>query len=116
MKLVFYSVTGNCRRIANKLSEKFSIKIEHISEYSGDDYILLTPTYNTGQIPRPVENFLIENHLNCKGTIVSGNTNWGPLFANAGKLIQEKFDIITLIKIEQEGTAHDLEKIGGLFN
>lgn len=113
--LVYYSVTGNCKRFAEKINKKHNYPICSIREYKNGKFILLTPTYGFGEIPAPTKKFLSENRENCIGVISSGNMNWGNMFAIAGDKASLEFDIPLLMKIEQAGNAQDIETFGGLI-
>lgn len=116
MKLVYYSLTGNTRRFANKLKEKYSTEIEELKNYEQGEYILATPTYKFGEVPEDVTKFLQINSDKCKGVIAGGNRNWGSTFACAGDTIAQDFNIPLILKIEQAGNTEDIEFLSEYFS
>ena len=118
MLIIYYSRFGNTYSfIKNHISNDYKkVRIENIQEDSDlpQQYVLFTPTYNFGEIPEEVVEFLDKYHSKCLGTVVNGNRNWGDKFANAGRLIQEKYGIPCLYKYEMRGNkkvAEEVEKI-----
>lgn len=110
MNLVYFSLTNNTKRFAERIADLF----ESVStlEYSKqEDFVLVTPTFGYGQAPVQVVNFLKKNSKNCKGVISAGHKNWGKHFATAGDMINWEFGIPCLMKIEQAGEEIAKEKI-----
>lgn len=117
MQLVYYTLTYNTKRLAERLGEElFNVEPISIKQYDGqDEFILLTPTLGYGHSPLQVEYFLEKHHANCIGTISTGHKNWGEHFATAGDHIQEKHGIPHLLKVEQRGQEVTIEKFREVF-
>ena len=78
MKIVVFSLTGNCKRFVDmcKIPEEDVIDLFDIDYEVDFDYILITPTIGFGQVPEGVTEFLETNHKHLKGVVGSGNKNW----------------------------------------
>src|SRR5699024_12875273 len=72
-------------------------------------FILITPTYNFGQIPEEVVEFLDNYGSNMEGVISCGNRNWGQAFGQAGDKISDMYDVPLLQKLELHGYNKDNE-------
>lgn len=108
MQLFYYSRTNNTKRFINKLES--DIDCFNINEaYPQESFILITPTYNFGQIPEEVEEFLENYGSNMVGVISCGNRNWGAAFGQAGNKISDRYDVPLLHKIELSGNKKDKE-------
>lgn len=99
----YYTLTNNSKKLAVRLGQLFNKQVASIQEYKGGNYILVTPTLGSGDMPLKVKYFLEEHGEACIGTITSGNRNWGQYFAGAGDHIKEVFNIDNLKKVEQKG-------------
>lgn len=116
MKVVCFSLTGNCQKFLNYCA----IPSENIiflkpQTIIKDPYILITPTVGFGQIPETVQHFLEINHIYLKGVISSGNRNWGPNFALAGDIISKSYNVPVLMKIELLGNKQDYENFNKIY-
>jgi protein involved in ribonucleotide reduction len=60
-----------------------------------------------------LDNFLNvkENQDNLKGIIVTGNINFGDLFCKAADLINQKYNVPIVRKIDLRGTDQDVLEI-----
>ena len=110
MKLVYLSLTGNCKRFALKNTEIFD-EIISINEYSNGDFYFVIPTYGFGEIPLEAFKLLKQHKKECKGLIASGNKNWGSNFAVAGDKLSKKYNIPLILKIEQAGNQQDIQTL-----
>lgn len=111
--IVYYSKTNNTERFINKL-QSTSVSI---SDYNGKDkYILLTPTYFFGEIPKKVTDFLETHSKNMVGVISTGNKNWGENFAKAGDKISDIYNVPLLHKMELSGNKKDIEIVDKIVN
>lgn len=110
MKIIVYSLTGNCKRFVDmcKIPKEDVIYLQDIDYDVDFDYILITPTFGFGEVPAAVSKFLVENHMYLKGVVGSGNKNWGERFANASEIISEEYDVPLLMKIELHGSKKDI--------
>ena len=131
MKVIFFSLTGNCKRFVEmcKLPEEDVIDLWEIDYEVDFDYILITPTIGFGKVPEDVERFLGENHKwnfvsrllkiewyagNCNWD-KCGNKNWGNRFAKAAEIISEQYNAPLLMKIELHGNTKDLIKFRKIY-
>ena len=110
MKIIVYSLTGNCKRFVDmcEIPEGDVIYLQDIDYDIDFDYILITPTFGFGEVPAAVSKFLVENHMYLKGVVGSGNKNWGERFANASEIISKEYDVPLLMKIELHGSKKDI--------
>ena len=117
MKVIFFPLTGNCKRFVEicKLPEEDVIDLWEIDYEVDFDYILITPTIGFGKVPEDVERFLGENHKCLKGVVGSGNKNWGNRFAKAAEIISEQHNVPLLMKIELHGNTKDLIKFRKIY-
>ena len=117
MKIIVYSLTGNCKRFVDmcEIPEEDVIYLQDIDYDVDFDYILITPTFGFGEVPAAVSKFLVENHMYLKGVVGSGNKNWGNRFAKASETISEKYNVPLLMKIELHGNTKDLIKFKKIY-
>ena len=87
------------------------MRIDTGSETITDDYILFTYTDGYGDVPSEVESFLAANSMFLKGVVVSGDTGYGDAYCLAGDKIAEEYGVDCLYKVENAGTAQDIEAI-----
>ena len=114
--LVYFSGTGQTKRLIDKINNgNFNVlRIQKGNETIEGDYILVTPTYRKGGIPKPVERFL-QNNKAPREVIGTGNKQWGEYFCGASKKISEMFNIPLIAKIEQSGHFNEVDKIKSYF-
>ena len=106
MRIVYYSFTNNTLAFVEKYFEDYDpMSIEEGSVNC--PFILITPTYDFGQIPEVVEEWLDENHQHMVGVVSNGNRNWGELYARAGDLISDRYNVPLILKIELRGNEED---------
>lgn len=113
MELIYYSKSNNTKRFVDSLEldlEKHSIDSE-----PKDKYVLFTPTYNFGQIPDKVQEFLDKYSDGMVGVISFGNRNWGSLFAVSGNKISDSYGVPLLYKLELSGTQVDRENVENIL-
>ena len=110
MKIIVYSLTGNCKRFVDmcEIPEEDVIYLQDIDYDVNFDYILITPTFGFGEVPVAVSKFLKENYKHLTGVVGSGNKNWGERFANAAEIISSEYNIPLLMKIELHGNKKDI--------
>jgi protein involved in ribonucleotide reduction len=118
MLVVFFSsVSENTLRFIQKLDVpalRIPLKTSDAAEFSVDeDFVLVTPTYGDGNVPKQVIKFLNlkQNRVRCMGVIGSGNRNFHDVFAKAADVIAYKLEIPVLYKFELAGTPEDIEKV-----
>ena len=117
MKIIVYSLTGNCKRFVDmcEIPEGDVIYLQDIDYDIDFDYILITPTFGFGEVPVAVSKFLKENHSHLKGVVGSGNKNWGERFANASEIISKEYDVPLLMKIELHGSKKDISEFKKIY-
>lgn len=117
MKIIVYSLTGNCKRFVDmcEIPEEDVIYLQDIDYDVNFDYILITPTFGFGEVPVAVSKFLKENYKHLKGVVGSGNRNWGERFANAAEIISSKYSIPLLMKIELHGNKKDISEFKKIY-
>ena len=117
MKIVVFSLTGNCKRFVDmcKIPEEDVIDLFDIDYEVDFDYFLITPTIGFGQVPEGVTEFLETNHKHLKGVVGSGNKNWGERFANASEIISREYDVPLLMKIELHGSKKDISEFKKIY-
>lgn len=116
MKVVLFSFTGNCRRFLNmtNVPKENIVELSEIKEMF-EEFILITPTIGFGEVPPQVEEFLSNNYRYSRGVIASGNRNWGKNFANAANIINQKYGIPILMKIELLGNKEDINNFEKIY-
>ena len=117
MKIIVYSLTGNCKRFVDmcEIPKEDVIYLQDIDYDVNFDYILITPTFGFGEVPVAVSKFLKENYKHLKGVVGSGNKNWGERFANAAEIISSKYSIPLLMKIELHGNKKDISEFKKIY-
>lgn len=117
MKIIVYSLTGNCKRFVDmcEIPEEDVIYLQDIDYDVNFDYILITPTFGFGEVPVVVSKFLKENYKHLKGVVGSGNKNWGERFANAAEIISSEYNTPLLMKIELHGNKKDISDFKKIY-
>lgn len=108
--IVYASRTGNVRSIVDKLGiDSVEIKDWLIVI---EPFFIFTYTDGLGNVPKIVEEFMLNNHQYCKGVIASGNTNFGiSNFCGSADKISEMYNIPIVHKIELRGFNNDYQRI-----
>lgn len=110
MNIIYESKTGNVKRFCDKLSA-FGLPVYSIEEAPNEPFVLITYTTLMGMTPMKTDIFLMERHKDCKGVAVSGNRNWGDLFAKSADNINSLYGIPVLHKFELSGLQSDVDKL-----
>lgn len=110
MNYVFASRTGNVESIVNQLGLE-ATRIESGAESVDGDFILFTYTDGYGDVPAEVDSFLAGNSQFLQGVIVSGDKGYGDAYCQAGDKIADDYNVECLYKVENDGTAEDIEEI-----
>lgn len=113
MKIVYFSLTGNCERFAKKLDAS-ATSIKECGTLT-EDSVVIFPTIGFGKVPKPIIRFLKENKNYIKLVVASGNTNWGTNFAVGGEIVTEKLGI-PHDKIELAGTKADVLRVQNMIH
>lgn len=107
IKIAYYSRTGNVKAFVERyLSDYESIDISEVKAINAP-YVLITPTYDFGQVPEVVTKWLRKNNGCMVGVIASGNRNWGDLYGHAGDITSDLYEVPLLAKFELRGTIAD---------
>ena len=69
--------------------------------------MLVTPTYNFGEIPQVVAEFLESNNEYLVAVIGTGNRNWADNFAIAGRKVATRYGVPLIGTVELAGTPED---------
>lgn len=116
INIVYYSKTGQTLGFVEKLLlELKNINVTEIKtseEIIKEPYVLLTPTYMFGEVPKEVDKFfkVEENRDNIIGVVSSGNKNWGvDNFANSGRIISKTLNVPLLHRYEMRGNKKDVD-------
>lgn len=128
MIIAYYSRTGNVRDFVNwylipTLGDGYQAK--NIEEWVADEpYILVTPTYDFGEVPDYVDEWLdttvkfkadygmIDNSEYIKGVIGSGNKNFGSAnYCGAADKISEQYVVLLIHTFELKGNEKEAETI-----
>lgn len=107
--LVIASRTGNGRYIASKIDCSMALSIH--DKIPDEPFLLITYTDLLGAAPEETMSFLRKHWRQCKGAIVTGNTNFGKNFAKAAEVIASCFDIPTVCKVDLRGNSEDYKHI-----
>lgn len=120
MDIFYYSDTGNTEFFAKQCLDYDTNKIFNIDQSNPTGpYVLLTPTYNFGKIPEPVQEFLDDHSDLIRGVVSFGNRNWDKKYAKAGVHIMEQYHVPLLAMVEMRGSKQigqqikqKIEKLG----
>ena len=105
MIVVYDSLTGMGKRFALSIS-KDAIDINDI-DILQEECILITRSFGFGNIPEETKVFLDSNKDMVLGVAVTGNKNWGSLYGNAAKLINQEYGIPIIHVFEGSGFEKD---------
>ncbi len=96
------SLTGQGKRFAQKLG--FPVfDIATCQPLNNQHVILVTRSYNFGEIPETTLSFIHTYRTHIIGVVVGGNRTWGQNFGAAGEKIQTMFGIPLIHKFEGTG-------------
>lgn len=110
--LVYDSLTGNIRRFAESLAAELGLPLLRVQDAAlTGDYLLLTYTFGTGQVPDSTKQFLTAYAEGLRGVVSSGSYHWGQNFARAADLIAAEFGVPVVAKLNKGGTAADREQV-----
>lgn len=113
LTIVYYTKTKQTEKFVSKLLEAIDIQSIKIQDELIVDtpFILLTPTYFFGEVPKEVTEFLHHNHNNIVAVMSSGNRNWGGNFAKSGETISKIYNVELIGKYELAGNNQDVERL-----
>ena len=107
MITVVDSLTGQGERFAKKLGIPY-INIKDFDD-NNEDILLLTRSFNFGEVTKEAEAFMEKHHERVLGVAVSGNRNWGTNFGAAGDKLSAQYGIDLVCKYEGSGFNRDVE-------
>lgn len=112
----YFSLTGNTKKIADKLSDIFP-SIEIIPNLKLDKkFILISSSIRFGEIPIEIQNFLEVNNKNMIAVIGSGNRIWGYSYCAGAKSIAKDYNVKYLGSIELAGTQLAIKELKEAIN
>ncbi len=109
MLIVVDSLTGQGQRFAKKVGHPY-VDIQDYVE-SNEDVLLLTRSFNFGEVTNEAKAFLKDHHKKVVGVAVSGNKNWGTNFGAAGIKISRKLGVDLVLKYEGSGFEDDVKVV-----
>lgn len=119
--IVFYSTnSGNTSRFVARLglpASRIPMRADEVLPAPDAPFVLICPTYADGDgrhaVPKPVIRFLNnpDNRALLRGVIATGNRNFGPTYALAGRVISEKCNVPVLYRLELAGTDTDIARV-----
>lgn len=122
IKLVFFSVTGQTRRFAERthLAHQEILASDPEMEMT-EDFLLVVPSYaeegtaipKSIEVMDPVFEFMAfqDNAKFCRGIIGTGNRNFADLYIFTAKEVSAKHQIPILYDFEFSGTPEDVAKV-----
>jgi protein involved in ribonucleotide reduction len=111
VRIVYYSMTGNTKSFAERFASE-GYEVASITESpSSEDFVLITPTYDFGEVPKVVQRFLEQYGERLKAVVATGNRNWGGFFGKSGDIISTNYSVPLLHKVELRGTDEDFRII-----
>ncbi|OLV17695.1 class Ib ribonucleoside-diphosphate reductase assembly flavoprotein NrdI [Deinococcus marmoris] len=112
MLLAYDSLTGNVRRLARELAGHLGAEAVDVRSHSPSrEYLLLTYTFGTGQVPDSTRHFLDQHGHLLRGVVSSGSYHWGQNFARAADVIAARYAVPIVAKINKGGTAADRVRV-----
>ncbi|MBL3716909.1 class Ib ribonucleoside-diphosphate reductase assembly flavoprotein NrdI [Lactococcus garvieae] len=122
MKLVYFSITGQTRRFANKTRLEHEEILPHNPEFEvNEDFLLVVPSYadetpgaeRSMDIMDPVFEFMAyaDNAQHCKGIVGTGNRNFAFLYIFTAKQLSAQFKIPIVYDFEFNGTPADVAAV-----
>lgn len=127
MILAYYSLTGNTADFIDWYFPEFESR--NIEVWDADEpYVLFTPTYDDGEVPEEVSEWLEQNtevidrefggsadekqnNYYMEAVVGGGNRNFGLDYAKAGDIIEAKYGVPLLMKYELKGNPQVAELI-----
>lgn len=115
MLVVYYSLTGQTRRLAKKLASYTILEVKRQADFPTIDqpFVFISPTYEAGL--EFLDDFLTINHSYLKGIIGSGNRNFDPDFCHTAKRLAHTYKVPLLHTLEFSGTPEDVEYMKGIL-
>jgi len=119
LDVYFYSqTTNNTRAFVHHYLDYPKSHVHDLRDYdvskvmAEQPYVLLTPTYDFGEVPKPVKSFLENNGQHLVAVASFGNKNWGQRFARSGFLVSQEYEVPLLAMIEMRGNEKQGQLLG----
>jgi protein involved in ribonucleotide reduction len=113
LQLVYDSMTGTVKRFTQQLVQELGEVdvIDACQQVPQREFLLLTYTFGTGEVPTSTRQFL-NNHAHLlRGVVSSGSFHWGTNFARAADLISAEYHVPIVAKLNKGGTAEDRRSV-----
>lgn len=115
MKVVYFTLTGNSKKFADKLDKDIIGEPIELNKDNYEDlkmnekFVLIFGSYNTPfAVYNYIRDFLNNGNLeNCLGVIGSGNRNLNYEFLTTPKKVCKNFDLDLLMGIELFGVGNE---------
>lgn len=113
--VVYYwsSATGGTEAVAQRLQTP-CVRIQP-DAMADQPYVLMCPSYDAprtrGFTPKPVKQFLKDNHKLMVGVIGTGNRNFGTNYCKAAYNISARFRVPIIHLVDIRGTQGDIDDI-----
>lgn len=114
MIIVYDSLTGQTKRFVKKLGFNNVSILDYVE--NDEPILLITRSFNFGEIPPTTLNFLNQYANKVIATCVSGNKNWGTNYGMAGVKIEQMFNIPLILKFEGSGFDQDVKLVQNWIN
>lgn len=112
LHLVYDTLTGNVHRFAQSVGNELGLRVSRVQDGAPDgEFLLLTYTFGTGQLPQSTRQFLDVHAAGLRGVVSSGSYHWGHNFARAADLIAAEFGVPVVAKLNKGGTAADRAQV-----
>lgn len=108
LTLVYDSLTGNVRRFTQALADELNLPLSRVQDGPpAGEFLLLTYTFGTGEVPASTRAFLHGQALGLRGVVSSGSFHWGTNFARAADRIAAEYGVPVVAKLNKGGTGAD---------
>lgn len=112
LTLVYDSLTGNVRRFAQGLADELTLPLSRVQDGPpAGEFLLLTYTFGTGEVPAGTRAFLQAHAQGLRGVVSSGSFHWGVHFARAADRIAAEYHVPVVAKLNKGGTGTDHQAV-----
>ncbi len=113
LQLVYDSMTGTVKRFTQQLAQELGEAevIDVRQQVPQREFLLLTYTFGTGEVPASTQRFLNAHAHLLRGVVSSGSFHWGTNFARAADLISAEYHVPIVAKLNKGGTAEDRQSV-----
>lgn len=119
-KLVYVTLTGNCRRFAKKVNQvigetvSYELGLQDDSQFD-DEFIIVVPSYEPTTKVKLADEFLSKYSHLCKGIVGSGNRNFAQLYCYTAIYLSEKYHIPMVHDFEFAGLQADVDRVASFL-